>query len=271
MTTSRRGAIRITADRLGFRAIRLWRRFRPQAETPLIERFPWCSPNVWQAVTAAYASIAEPSVFEYGTGVSSLWHARNLAQRGGTYLGVEHGREWYDRVVAGFAEWADSESAVAEFETTADATGQDTRIRLESPAGSCDVRLALRPPDIPRGPGDGTAHEFASYISSLDRPFDLVVVDGRARVACVRGILADGLVRPGGTLVLHDAGRGLPGWLEHEGLVGTNDYRPAVDDMLSAGGTTIDGDGLDRWPNAGGRRAGVNAFTFPVEACILKL
>ena len=55
---------------------------------------------------------------------------------------------------------------------------------------------------------DGLYQEFADYVTApLRGPFDVILVDGRARTSCVKRARHDNLLAPGGTLFIHDAHR----------------------------------------------------------------
>src|SRR5947199_10300714 len=51
--------------------------------------FPLSSPEIWRFVTDFYRQRSKPTVFEYGLGVSTLHHVRNLLGCSGTYEGVD--------------------------------------------------------------------------------------------------------------------------------------------------------------------------------------
>lgn len=59
-----------------------------------------------------------------------------------------------------------------------------------------------------RGVLDGLYQQYADYVSvPVNRPFDVVLVDGFARTSCLKRVHHEGLVAPGGALFLHDAQR----------------------------------------------------------------
>jgi hypothetical protein len=120
-------------------------------------------------------------VFEYGAGGSTLW----LAERAALVVSVEHSAAWHGRIAGALA-----------------ARGINT----------CDLRLRPpRPANFTRviPVWDGDADVFADYVAVIDAfPdgfFDLVVVDGRSRPACLGQAVPK--VRPGGMLALDDADR----------------------------------------------------------------
>lgn len=189
---SRTGAKRVwAAGRLAWTVAREPRRFadvpawwRARSAPPAAVRVPW-----WPAaaVSRVRAHLSETSVvFEYGGGGSTWW----LHGLGATVTTVEHDRNWYER------------------------------LRVEVPGA---VTLLLREPG--RGGSVGSAVEagsFDAYVAAIadypDDSFDLVIVDGRARVAC--GLAAMAKVRVGGLLLLDDSqrtryaplARALTGW-----------------------------------------------------------
>jgi len=121
-------------------------------------------------------------VFEYGSGASSLW----LAARSGEVHTVEHD--------AGFA---------AVMREALQRAGQDDVVTLhEVPAQVTDQ------PVTRSGRRGEDAVDYTDYARSVEIPgglFDLVVVDGRARVACLRAALDH--LAPGGLVVFDDAQR----------------------------------------------------------------
>jgi SAM-dependent methyltransferase len=106
-------------------------------------------------------------VFEWGSGTSTAW----LARRVGELHAIEHDPYWHGRV---------RESLERERHSHVD-------LRLIEPAGGCFARYVAAIEEFPEG------------------SLDLVCVDGRARVECVRRALAR--LRPGGLLLLDDSHR----------------------------------------------------------------
>jgi hypothetical protein len=125
-------------------------------------------------------------VFEYGGGGSTLW----LEDRGAILTVTEHDGEWHQKLVGRLA------------------PGTTLLFRPPAPVGSI---TSARVP--------GYFDDYAAAINDQpDGSLDLVIVDGRARVECVRRAMSK--VRPGGLLLFDDADRaryrlavkGLAGW-----------------------------------------------------------
>lgn len=123
-------------------------------------------------------------VAEFGSGASTLYWARRVSE----VVSVEHHRGWYTRL---------------------------TEVLRED--GYANVRSILAEPSAVIGPitrylSQKKGYEdrcFEAYARALDTEpeasFDLVFVDGRARVACCEAAISK--VRPGGYLVLDNAER----------------------------------------------------------------
>lgn len=221
-----------------------------------------------------------PVVFEYGTGASTLHHILNILNKGGTYIGVEHKPDWYFHVLHAVIRYGVRNGL------TIKASGQTTPMPVEFPANAydvifhlsgsdipgCTVKLNLRPPYKRTQDTDGTLLEFREYVHAINEPCDVVIVDGRARKACINYVLDSDFLKPTGLLVLFEAGRGGEGWLDSPALPGTLNYQPEVQRMLRLGGELVDGCGLDRWPGLTKRRTPTsNAYLYPLEACFLRL
>lgn len=165
-----------------------WRRsLRRDDAGPFAIAEPWVTTPAVQWLEEVVTPDAR--VFEFGAGRSTLFFAARAAQ----VTSVEHHPQWHARV----------ETELAARALT------NARLILAPPEGPARTRrFASR-----RRDGKGLA--FERYVKTIDAEpdasLDLVFVDGRARVACVRRALAK--IRPGGYIVLDDARR--------------PDYRPA--------------------------------------------
>jgi len=145
----------------------LWQR----AATPMSLRVPW-----WPYEASAWVAEHLPpnaQVFEYGAGGSTLW----LHDQGASVTAAEHHEGWHSQLAAALPP---------------------------------TVTLMLRPPQ-PHGTLTSAVEPgyFDAYVAAIDSQpdggLDLVIVDGRARAACVRH--AAPKVRPGGLLLLDDTER----------------------------------------------------------------
>ena len=141
---------------------------------------PWWTYAASREVEAFLADRPGARVFEYGSGASTLW----LAARTGEVHSVEHDVEFAARLAASVADLA-------------------------------HVDLRAVPPE-PRTPAstavsERAGHEdddFGRYVATIDDvggEFDLIVVDGRARTACLEAGLSH--LADGGVIVFDNARR----------------------------------------------------------------
>ncbi|MDG2004820.1 MAG: class I SAM-dependent methyltransferase [Novosphingobium sp.] len=122
---------------------------------------PWWTYDSIELVEDFLNSRKAPRVFEYGSGASTVW----LAKRAASVVSVDHDAGWIDF----------------------------SRPRLAE-LGNATVELA---PADPQPVSDQRYHSgksgyrgqsFQSYVEAIDRhpgKFDLIIVDGRARAACL--------------------------------------------------------------------------------------
>ncbi len=134
---------------------------------------PWWTYGAVDAVSTWLSAQTHPlRVFEYGSGASTFWLARRVDQ----VHSIEHH--------LGFGEMMTE--ALAQFD--------NVELRIVEPVHS------TRPvvPSAKEGHGNLDFADYVAAIDAVDGEFDLVVIDGRAREACVRHALsrlaADGLV-----------------------------------------------------------------------------
>jgi predicted O-methyltransferase YrrM len=135
---------------------------------------PWMRPQEEAVVREVLTKLAPKRCLEWGAGFSTLQFPALLPQ-GAVWLSVEHDAAWASMI-----------------------TQRNTRD---------NVTVTLVRPDLPGWSGDGDAAAFASYLAAPRSagPFDLVLIDGRARSAAL-GVAAE-VLAPGGVVVLHDANR----------------------------------------------------------------
>lgn len=134
---------------------------------------PWWTYEAIGKVEAWLAARAEPArAFEWGSGASTLW----LAKRVGSITTVEHHRGFATHIAPTLAEHPNITSLVVE--------------PVETPS-----------PKVPSAKEGHKGLDFADYVAAIEGvegPFDLIVIDGRAREACLRAALPhladDGLI-----------------------------------------------------------------------------
>lgn len=142
---------------------------------------PWWTYDAIDAVTSWFADRdgSPVRVFEYGSGASTLW----LARRASEVHSVEHHR--------GFGEMMATELHQFDHVT----------LRIVEPV----------PSERPRVASAKEGHQgldFADYVAAIEAvpgDFDLVVVDGRAREACLAA--AQSRLAPGGIVVFDNSRR----------------------------------------------------------------
>jgi hypothetical protein len=217
---------------------------------------PFTSENTWRLLSDHCRQLGRPpTLLEYGSGTSTYYHLKTLASCGGGRLvSVEHDLDWHRKLLRSFRR---------AFQPRI--TGETLTLELSGVTLSLDY--LYRPAHGLTG--CGTLDELRDYVQAPQGQFDLVVVDGRARKACVRHVLERGLLSEHGLLVLYEAGRGHADWPVPSQREGTWDYQPEVSELLGRGGTWIKGSGVDHW--SGWTRPGQPTPHFsreyPLEAC----
>lgn len=139
---------------------------------------PWWTFDAVEAVEAYLREHPQARVFEWGSGASTLW----LSRRAGEVTSVEHDPHWGEMVSGRLAE------------------RQNVRLRTV-PAQAEGV--------VPSAKPGFEGQYFDDYVAAIREEeglFDLIVIDGRAREAC----LAEAMSRlaPGGVILLDDFKRG---------------------------------------------------------------
>jgi predicted O-methyltransferase YrrM len=134
---------------------------------------PWWTYDAIDTVEAWLADRPEPvRAFEWGSGASTLW----LSRRVGTITTVEHHRGFAEHIAPTLAARPNITSLVVE------------PVESDRPA-------------VPSAKEGHKGLDFADYVAAIERadgPFDLIVIDGRAREACLGAALPhladDGIV-----------------------------------------------------------------------------
>jgi hypothetical protein len=128
--------------------------------------------------------------FEWGSGGSTLY----LARRVGTLVAIEHNATWYERVSRRLESEGIENCEYLLYEPGVK-TESDGSSSVPGGYSSADPRLATL--------------SFKDYCAAIDahadESFDLVVVDGRARVSCI--FHARNKVRLGGVMVVDNSER----------------------------------------------------------------
>ena len=155
-----------------------WRMYNSVRLSRALPAHPWMAFETKRRLDSLLQS--DMCVFEYGSGASTLFFEKRVAK----IVSIEHDPEWYERV----------------------------RRKLRRPS-RVDYRLVPAVNGDVRGCGTSVAGlegmGFERYVQSIrafeDEFFDVVVVDGRSRLACLAAAVPK--VRPGGYLILDDTYR----------------------------------------------------------------
>ncbi|MEZ5744002.1 MAG: class I SAM-dependent methyltransferase [Sphingomonadaceae bacterium] len=151
---------------------------------------PWWTYDAIDAVEQFLGQRTGARVYEYGSGASTVW----LTKRAGKVLSVDHDKDWIEFSAPRLAELGNATVA----HVPADATAR--------PGERCGS-----------GKSGYSEQTFTDYVRSIDAhegQFDLIVIDGRARAACLRH--AAGRLAPNGMIVFDNSHR--------------RRYRPAIAD-----------------------------------------
>ena len=162
-----------------------WLRERKASTLDL--RCPWWPYSAQKWVDATLPVGA--AVFEFGGGGSTLW----MQTRASKVYCVEHDRGWYEELSA--------------------ATAENVSVIFVPTSDEGNIGTPVEP-----------NRYFDKYVNVIkeqaDESFDLIIVDGRARVAC--GIASLPKLKPGGMLLLDDSDRP-----QYSQLVKAIDHWPA--------------------------------------------
>lgn len=123
---------------------------------------PWWNLDAIDVVDRYMAAHPGAKVFEYGSGASSVWFAR----RAGEVISVDHDKPWHDLVASRLGRFASAKLMYVPPDDTIDSD----RERYESKKGEWRGR---------------TFRNYVHAIDVTDGLFDVVVIDGRCRGACL--------------------------------------------------------------------------------------
>lgn len=130
------------------------------------KRYPYYVPAVVGILSGLFAG-KQAKVFEYGSGISTIWYARRVQ----SLIAIEHHEEWNHKIT----DWLKKNKLI-------------------------NVELKYIPPE-----NDLFQEYTRSILRYDDNYFDVVAVDGRNRVECVQQ--AANKVKIGGYLILDDSHR----------------------------------------------------------------
>lgn len=142
---------------------------------------PWWTYHAIDLVETHLNSLNnQASVFEYGSGASTLW----LAKRCQSIISIEHDAQWHEQI-------------------------------LQHTQDKQNILLLHYPPNILQSNQPGTYSsikqpflDFQSYIESIlhfDRKFDVIIIDGRCRSQCLS--LAIEKINKNGIIVFDNSNR----------------------------------------------------------------
>lgn len=221
----------------------------------LEDDYPWMSPNIWNEIVNYYRPLDSPIVVEFGTGASTIHHLTEMMKlTRAQYVGIENNPSWFWLVVASLLNTA--LNLGVDSDLTIHHRGQ-----MDKSQKSVDIELKFNQTRFLLK----LRTSISEYIAALDMLCDVVIVDGSARKQCVQMILNKDCLRPGGLLMLMEAGRGSDKWWEGK-LYGDSDYSQEVEKLLSLGGEFLDGNGFDNWPNCKRKSPRPTSYYCPLEA-----
>ncbi|MDA9981298.1 class I SAM-dependent methyltransferase [Gammaproteobacteria bacterium] len=188
----------LAKDPSGLRYVHRWFYSLLPGHYPLVDELPWIT---FKAITWL-SDYLDPdmTVFEYGSGGSTLF----LCQRVQRVITVEHDRAYFDLVRDRLA--------------TRGITNCEYMLREPAPLCSPEIQ------DYSTESFTSFAERyrkmsFREYVRTIDnypdQTFDLVVVDGRSRISCVRRALKK--IKPGGYILLDNSER--PGYQDARNLL----------------------------------------------------
>jgi predicted O-methyltransferase YrrM len=141
---------------------------------------PWWTYRAIDVVDTWLSARVHPiRVFEYGSGASTLW----LSRRADEVHSVEHHREFAEHIAPRIAEHPNVDFQIVEPESST-------------------------APIVPSAKEGNSGLDFAKYVAAIDGvagTFDLIVIDGRAREACLTAALPR--LAPDGMIVFDNSRR----------------------------------------------------------------
>lgn len=140
---------------------------------------PWWTFAASDRIDALLRRRHDARVFEWGSGASTVW----LAKRAGSVVAVEHDESWAQMVDA--------------------ALPANAQVQFVSPQA-----ITTQAHPVRSGKSGFAGLDFTEYVAQIDvvgGPFDVIVIDGRAREACLPRALDH--LAPGGVIVFDNVDR----------------------------------------------------------------
>lgn len=142
---------------------------------------PWWTYRAIDAVDQFLQSHPQAAVFEFGSGASTVW----LARRAGPVHSVEHDKDWFDLM----------QSRIAPYDNI-----QLTHVPPDT-GQSKDPLYHSQKEDY----ADRSFEHYVKTIAQTGRIYDLIIIDGRARPACLH--VAQSCLAKGGMIVFDNTKR----------------------------------------------------------------
>lgn len=158
----------------------LWQEFCTRFQRRVLKKSPlkpWMRPREVEIIQELLERAQPQRVLEWGAGYGTIFFAEGSASLE-HWVSLEHDGVWAREIGA---------------------LNKDSRVEI--------VHVKANDPVLTDRFRDGTYHNFKDYIEYPERlkPFDLVLVDGRARTDCMER--ARNYLKEDGILILHDANR----------------------------------------------------------------
>lgn len=161
---------------------------------------PWWTYSAIESIEKYIAQLGyKPRVFEYGSGASTLW----LAKRSAQVISVEHDVVWFEKLKTKLA----SHQHVELILQTPD------KIITEKKYGSSKM------PDV-------TFKSYVKTIQQTQKAFDIIIIDGRSREACLEECLP--FLKPNGIIIFDNSDRKRYQSVLNTGLLNVSRYHGRV-------------------------------------------
>ena len=135
---------------------------------------PWWTYRATDEVDQFLKLRSNASVFEFGSGASTIW----LARRAGTVHSIEHDKDWFDLM----------QSRIKPYPSI-----QLTHVRTDASLSEDPLYHSQKE--------EYAEHSFEHYVKAITQTgltYDLIVIDGRARPACLHAaqtcLAKDGMI-----------------------------------------------------------------------------